>query len=402
MHIDFALETDLSRSARVKQLAAMFDVPPAEKAKLRFAGELPIDDPTRPWSVGLIVGPSGSGKSSVMRHVWGEPPPLEWTGKSVVDDFDQRLSMEEISAVCQAVGFNTVPAWMRPYRVLSNGERFRVEIARRLLETPADRPIVLDEFTSVVDRQVAKIGSHAVQKWVRKNGRRFVAVTCHYDVIDWLQPDWILEPGGGELLFIRRSAGQRPFDQAGEPSPSAAGCPWRFEWRLPGPRPRLAGEIHAADRAVWRLFRLHHYMSADLSPGCRAFVLTIDGQPVAFAAILNFPHARRNDLRRVHRVVVLPDWQGLGVGMMLLQRLGAAHRAAGLELRLGTGAAHFARTLRRSAHWQEVGRGVCHRRNVGTQARTASGMTTFGGRPISTYRYTGPADAAAAETLLSK
>jgi ABC-type glutathione transport system ATPase component len=208
--IDFTLETDLSNSARVKQLAAMFDVPLASKGKVQFTGELPVEDGD--WSVGLIVGASGAGKSSIMRHVWGDPPPLVWDGKSVIDDFASGLPMQDISAACQAVGFNTVPAWMRPYRVLSMGERFRVEIARRLLETPRDKPIVIDEFTSVVDRQVAKIGSHAVQKWVRKHHRQFVAVSCHYDVIEWLQPDWILEPA--TMGFARREPGARPFSQA--------------------------------------------------------------------------------------------------------------------------------------------------------------------------------------------
>ena len=89
-----------------------------------------------------------------------------------------------------AVGFNTIPAWLRPYGVLSNGEKFRVDLARRLLE--GGDLIAVDEFTSVVDRQVAKIGSHAVQKWARGKGRQFVAATCHYDLEDWLQPDWVL------------------------------------------------------------------------------------------------------------------------------------------------------------------------------------------------------------------
>ena len=40
----------------------------------------------------------------------------------------------------------------------------------------------MDEFTSVVDRQVAQIGAHAIQKYVRKHGRQFVAVSCHYDI----------------------------------------------------------------------------------------------------------------------------------------------------------------------------------------------------------------------------
>lgn len=205
--IDFELSTELSTSARVKQLAAIFDVPLAERSSLRWKGDFPID--AGDWSIGMIVGPSGCGKSSIMRNLWGDMPSLEWAGKSVIDDFAKSLSMEQITGVCQAVGFNTVPAWMRPYQVLSTGERFRVDIARRMLETPIDKSIIVDEFTSVVDRQVAKIGSHAVQKWIRKNGRKFVAVTCHYDVLDWLQPDWVLEPA--TMIFARRQPGARPF-----------------------------------------------------------------------------------------------------------------------------------------------------------------------------------------------
>jgi len=101
------------------------------------------------------------------------------------------MTDSDIANVCQAVGFNTIPSWLKPYHVLSNGEKFRVELAKRLIES--DEMIIFDEFTSVVDRQVAKIASHAVQKYIRKNKKQFVAISCHYDVIDWLQPDWIYD-----------------------------------------------------------------------------------------------------------------------------------------------------------------------------------------------------------------
>lgn len=71
--------------------------------------------------------------------------------------------------------------------MLSNGEKFRVEMAWLLLE--GGEQIIADEFTSVVDLQVAQIRSHAAQRFVRRHARRFVAVTCHYDVVEWLQPD---------------------------------------------------------------------------------------------------------------------------------------------------------------------------------------------------------------------
>ena len=124
----------------------------------------------------------------------------------MIDDFSPALSVDAISQACMAVGFNTIPAWLRPYGVLSNGEKFRVDLARRLLE--GGDLIAVDEFTSVVDRQVAKIGSHAVQKWARGKGRQFVAATCHYDLEDWLQPDWVLEPA--TMTFRWRSVQRRP------------------------------------------------------------------------------------------------------------------------------------------------------------------------------------------------
>jgi ABC-type polar amino acid transport system ATPase subunit len=66
----------------------------------------------------------------------------------------------------------------------------RVDVARALC-LPQKR-IVFDEFTSVVDREVAKIGSYAISKAVRAQpGKQFIAVTCHFDIIDWLEVDWV-------------------------------------------------------------------------------------------------------------------------------------------------------------------------------------------------------------------
>lgn len=203
--VDVVVETAISNSVRARQLRAMFDVPVEKKCTLQWQGELPIEQ--EDWNVGLIVGPSGSGKTTVARSTFGENfhPDMEWRAASVIDDFAAGSSMESISKACQAVGFNTIPAWLRPHSVLSNGEKFRVELARRVLELPD--PVVVDEFTSVVDRQVAQIGAYAVAKWVRRERRKFVAVTCHYDVIEWLQPDWILEPA--TMKFTARRGLQR-------------------------------------------------------------------------------------------------------------------------------------------------------------------------------------------------
>jgi len=99
------------------------------------------------------------------------------------------VSVTEIAKMFNSVGFSSVPSWLKPYHVLSQGEKMRVDLARALLlSSPL---VVFDEFTSVVDRQVAQIGSYAVQKAIRKTDKQFIAVSCHDDILEWLLPDWV-------------------------------------------------------------------------------------------------------------------------------------------------------------------------------------------------------------------
>ena len=96
------------------------------------------------------------------------------------------------------MGLGDVPAWLRPFKVLSNGEQFRAGLARLICEAP-DKAII-DEFTSVVDRQIAKIGASAFAKAFRKNkGKQIILLSCHYDIIEWLQPDWVYDTRVSEV-----------------------------------------------------------------------------------------------------------------------------------------------------------------------------------------------------------
>lgn len=201
MKLAATVSTPVSGSVRARQLGSMFDCPVEAKQTRSWAIEAPIED--KPWSVGLIVGPSGSGKSTLLRQ-FGQPAELDWPSLSVIDDFSPEIGMQQVADACQAVGFNTIPAWLRPYSVLSNGEQFRVTLARLLAEQ-GEGVLCVDEFSSVVDRQVAKIASYAAGKYARRQGRQFVAASCHEDVIDWLRPDWIIRPDLGSFEWCEVS-----------------------------------------------------------------------------------------------------------------------------------------------------------------------------------------------------
>ena len=138
--VDIIVRSAPSRSVRARQVSSMFDVPEQAEQTIQWSGDVPLDE--RAWSVGLIVGPSGAGKSSIMRRLFGELPRLEWSGASMLDDFRRDLPLQTITDACSAVGFNTIPAWLRPFAVLSNGEQFRADLARRLIALPA--PVVVD------------------------------------------------------------------------------------------------------------------------------------------------------------------------------------------------------------------------------------------------------------------
>lgn len=355
--IDLVVESKVSTSPRARQLEAMFDVPAQEKSKLTWSGDLPIDE--KDWNVGLIVGPSGCGKSTILRNVFGEAAALTWGGASIVDDFAAALSMKEIASVCQAVGFNTIPAWLRPFDVLSNGERFRVDMARRLLEQQGT--ITIDEFTSVVDRQVAKIGAHAVQKAVRRAGKKFVAASCHYDIVEWLQPDWMLEP-----------------------------ATMSFAWRSLQRRPDVEVELRRVEHRTWQLFAPFHYLTADLNRSAACWCLFIEGQPTAFAGVLHRPHPKRNNIKGVSRLVTLPDWQGLGLALALADKLGAMYRAGGQELRTYPAHPALIRSFDHSKVWRlEKKPGLFSNSKAGPMSSMGDG--NHGGRPCAVFAYCGPA-----------
>ena len=280
-NLNAVVKTPIFDSFRVRQVAGLFDVPVTEKCSQSFEVELP--DMNQDWQIGAIVGPSGSGKSTIANKAFGpdgclSPNALtstpDWPhDKAVVDGFDETLSGKQITAMLNAVGFSSPPAWIKPWHVLSNGEKFRCDLAHALLKN--QELIAFDEFTSVVDRQVARFGSAAVAKTLRA-GRakcnRFIAVTCHYDILDWLEPDWYLDMADCSLHW----GGLR--------------------------RPTIQLEVRTCKQDQWKLFKRHHYLSSQLHKGSRCYIATWDNQPVAFCSTLQL--FGQKNMRIVHRLVL--------------------------------------------------------------------------------------------------
>lgn len=181
-------EWENPHSFRAESIIGSFTLTDVKLRKV-FTGAIPIENEN--WQIGVIVGRSGTGKTSIAKKLFPEEyiNGFQYTHSSILDDFPEDLSVDEITRALSNVGFASPPDWLKSYDQLSQGEKMRVDIARAL--TLNSNLIVFDEFTSVVDREIAQIASFAVQKAIRKTDKKFIAVTCHYDVLDWLEPDWI-------------------------------------------------------------------------------------------------------------------------------------------------------------------------------------------------------------------
>jgi ABC-type lipoprotein export system ATPase subunit/GNAT superfamily N-acetyltransferase len=255
--------------------------------------DVPILKAPPEFQIGLIVGPSGSGKSTLLAQ-FGDERQIDWVAnKSICSHFN---SAEEAMTRLGAVGLNSVPVWVKPYHVLSTGERFRADLARRLVDGA-----VIDEFTSVVDRNVAKSCSYATSRYVRKEGlKNIVFATCHYDIVEWLQPDWVFDTTVGVLST--RGVERRPTIEL-ELVPSTVGA--------------------------WALFSKHHYLTANINRSARCWVAKWENTAIGFAAVIPMPSGTLQNAWRGHRTVVLPEFQGLGLGVRISDAMGMMVRAEG-------------------------------------------------------------------------
>ena len=238
-------------------------------------------------------------------------------------------------------------------------------MARLLAHLDDDRVGVFDEFTSVVDRTVAKVGSAALAKAVRRRGLRFVAVTCHDDVIDWLQPDWVFRPD----LAVKTEATRA------EPA---------FAWRCLRRRPDVPIELARCDASAWPVFAPHHYLSGALNRSAVCFLAVHEGKPVAFSAWLNLLSARGG--KREHRTVVLPDWQGVGLGTRVSSAVAAMWKGLGKRATSTTGHPGFIAARKRSPDWRMT---RAPSLAVGSRREAKFGHATT--RLTAGFEYVGPA-----------
>lgn len=304
----------------------------------------------------VITGASGSGKSTFSKY-FGKEKEISWNNnKSILSNFE---NVDEGTEKLGAVGLNSIPTWCKPRNVLSVGEGFRADLARRL-----ESNCVIDEFTSTVDRNVALSCAKSVGKYIRrKNLQRCVFVSCHKDFIDTLCPDYVIDLDD-ECIYDTRGL-----------------LPRKFELQIYEKQNK---------REIWNIFRQHHYLSGDLNVACRMFVAYLNNQIVGMCAILPQPGVAglKYPAWRVHRLVVLPDYQGLGIATKLLEYVCDLYLYQERHVYLRTSHIKLISYMKKSKKWQ--GDGVLKHSHADSGA--LSGRKVSATRLSTSFKYVGPCE----------
>jgi len=317
---DIIKQVKPTKTFRVASVMGKFDLQ-SENIIEHFKGD--IDLPNE-WQIGLIVGKSGTGKTTIAKQLFENAyiTNYEYNAETVLDDMPKECSVEQITSAFNSVGFSSPPSWLKPYSVLSNGQKMRVDLARAILEE--QKFFVFDEFTSVVDRNVAQIGSFAMQKAIRKTDKKFIAVTCHFDVQDWLLPDWVFNT---DTMTFQSFEGQKKN------------------------RPEIKFEIfNTRDKTIWKMFAKHHYLSHSHNNAANVFIATVNDEIAGFISILPQP-GKTKYLKRVHRLVILPDYQGAGIGIKLLNEVGLIYKKDKWRYIINTTSPSLIYALKKSNDW---------------------------------------------------
>jgi ABC-type nitrate/sulfonate/bicarbonate transport system ATPase subunit len=318
---DIVKRSQPKQSFRVASIMGKFDLQ-SDSIEERFVGNIDINEN---WQIGLIVGKSGTGKTTIAKQLFENAyiTSFQYDRDSVLDDMPKDKSVDEITKAFNSVGFSSPPSWLKPYSVLSNGEKMRCDLARAIL---SDIDLfVFDEFTSVVDRQVAQIGSFAMQKAIRKTQKKFIAVTCHFDVEEWLLPDWVFNT---DTMTFQSFEGQKKN------------------------RPEIKFEIYqSADKEIWKMFSKYHYLSHSHNNAANVYVAMVNDQIAGFISILHLPHPKAKNIKKVHRLVILPDYQGIGIGGILLNHIADIYKKDKWRFSIVTSAPSLIYSLKNSNKW---------------------------------------------------
>lgn len=115
-------------------------------------------------------------------------------------------------------------------------------------------------------------------------------------------------------------------------------------------------QVKRIDRSQWQRFSRYHYLSHFHITAAKCYGAYIENELVGFCSVMRFPHPKLKNLIKVHRLVVYPDYQGLGIGMRLLEIV-ADNYIQHNQFGIVTSSPQLIKSLNNSPKWGLVNQG---------------------------------------------
>ena len=318
------LKHDIKNDKYTEYVCETFDIQNKNQSNLII--EANLENLPKEWNVGVVYGGSGTGKTTILKNYFNKEMDISYfdNSKSLISNFDW-LEPKEATFLLTSMGLSSVPTWLRSFDKLSNGEQYRANLAYIVGKAKNNEVILIDEYTSVVDRDVAKAMSNALQKYIRTSNKKIVLASCHFDIMEWLQPDWIYSPQKGRLEIAPRLR-----------------------------RPKIELQIVRCRYETWKLFKQHHYLTDELNKASNNYLILWNKQPIAFIGILPSPSGYYKNGFRVSRLVVLPDFQGLGIGINVLNYISSLYKSNEKTMYIKSSHPGILNKLEKDSKWIKV------------------------------------------------
>ena len=267
----------------------------------------------------LVSGRSGSGKTLACADAFG--PTEDWAdaakGKGgFVESIDVRvarflaLGFDEFVR-CGQHGRTVTQLCEADPSQMSTSEAYLVSLADSI-----GTGAVLDEFLTSLPPATRAVVARRVGAYVRRERiRGLVLLSCHgEEIARELQPD---------VMFSAETGVEVDVDSVDPVLTQSDTATWSPEDLIRRPTIRLTRrKIAGGDKGVkvdvkkawWAEFSANHYLGGGgFNANCQAWVFFLGDRAVAFDSTIPQPGRCVQSIRQ-HRLVVMPDFQGLGIG----------------------------------------------------------------------------------------